>query len=325
MISKEQFREIGNSLISDEDRREYNKKASAKNSIIKIAIPIESVATIGLLIAGIILLATSGFLGLQLIMSALFLALFCLGLDLVLIRVFGTYKWKQFKETYCQQLVEKIFEEYNCQFNANDYIYASVYNESNFGSSDYNRYGGEDLLTIDIPNSEGKPSDTKFRMSDISAIKKEMVIVTDNDGNQHEEEKTTVCYSGAFGYARFTRPFKCNLSINTWLTFLNKIKLEDIDFNKNFKVRTDNQVEALCILTPTVIMRLKSLHEHFDKVMMSFSGDTLYIGFPHTNLFEIGGGKTLDGTAFDNFYDDCANILYIVEEIANNDKIYKKD
>ena len=106
---------------------------------------------------------------------------------------------------------------------------------------------------------------------------------------------------------------------------LEEIKLEDIQFNKDFIVSTDDQVEALCILTPTMMNKLKKLKKRTGQVGLLLCKDEMYIALDR-NLFEMKSKlKELSVNVFDNLYDDISCILGIAEEIKNNNKVFKMD
>ena len=193
----------------------------------------------------------------------------------------------------------------------------------------YDSYGGEDLFKITIKNDDGTDSNTQFLISDLEVTREETETVTrrDADGNTYTEEETRTIdiFTGAFGYIKFPFQFKCTLAINDAEEDLEEIKLEDIQFNKNFIVSTDDQVEALCILTPTMMNKLKKLKKRTGQVGILLCKDEMYIALDR-NLFEMKSKlKELSVNVFDNLYDDISCMLGIAEEIKNNNKVFKMD
>ena len=49
----------------------------------------------------------------------------------------------------------------------------------------------------------------------------------------------------------------------------------------------------------------------------------MYIASSATNLFEFGGTKEKPETLFERLYDDVSVILSLVDEIKNNNKVFR--
>jgi hypothetical protein len=49
----------------------------------------------------------------------------------------------------------------------------------------------------------------------------------------------------------------------------------------------------------------------------------MYIASTGTNLFELGGTKEKPETLFERLYDDVNLILLLVNEMKNNNKVFK--
>ena len=126
----------------------------------------------------------------------------------------------------------------------------------------------------------------------------------------------------------FPFEFKCILCIDSnHIKECRKLKgvtLEDIVFNKKFMVISDDQIESRYILTPTMMENLLALEKRFNGTKITLVDNRMYIGAIHKNLFELEG---IDGTniesAFDIFYDEVEAILKIIDEIRNNNKVFK--
>ena len=100
--------------------------------------------------------------------------------------------------------------------------------------------------------------------------------------------------------------------------------MEDINFNKKFKITSNNQVEARYILTPDMMEKISLLESKFKGIKIVFVDKYLYIGSKKVNMFELGNYKiNNDLSMFENLYDEMAIILGIVEELKNNNKVFK--
>ena len=101
--------------------------------------------------------------------------------------------------------------------------------------------------------------------------------------------------------------------------------LGDIKFNKEFKTYTDNQIEALVILTPTLMTKLLSYSHRAKKFTLFLSQKgRMYFGM-RRNLFKFKKRvfRKPSGKIFAKFYDDVSDILAIVNEIKDNNKVFK--
>ena len=97
----------------------------------------------------------------------------------------------------------------------------------------YDKYTGEDLLSVKIPNDDGTPSDVSLSVCDLNVTRQETrtVRVRNADGSTsiRTEEYTVTVFSGVFGYIFFPFEFKCGLALNL-SKYGTRIKLEDIKF-----------------------------------------------------------------------------------------------
>lgn len=308
MISKEEFCEKANSLIKDEDRKEYVNKKKRKTLLLSIFLPI-------ILIIEALLAVFVSYTALISLVAVL---------PIVCIIICGTnrFKWENFKQKYSKDVFNMLLEDYEYKYAQNSFIHKDIFNASRF-TGRYDDYSGEDYFEITIKNDDGTPSGTKFAICDLHVTREETRVVTDKDGHTHTETYTVTVYSGAFGYIKFPFNFKCSLGLNTNNFSEERIKLEDIDFNKRFKTYTDNQIEALCILTPTMMTKLKALDKQAGILKMSLRNDNLYLGLSR-NIFEPNKKiKQLSGQVFSRIYDDVQIIFEIAEEIKNNNKVFK--
>lgn len=237
------------------------------------------------------------------------------------------YSWKDFKAKYSNQALDCLFKGYKFSHELNKCISPTIFKSSGFGG-DYDSYSGEDLLSVDIPNDDGTPSGVNLNICDLHVTKEEKrtVVVKNSDGSYSTETETytVVIYDGVFGYVFFPFEFKCDLSLNFKYIGQQKIKLEDVNFNKKFKTYTDDQLEALVILTPKLmekLIRFSNRVKNF-KITLTRKG-AIYFGMSR-NLFKLNSFfKKPTGKVFERYYEDVADILAMVDEIKNNNKVFK--
>lgn len=308
MISKEQFCEKAGTLITDEDRKQFNKCKKRTRLLLGVLLPC--------MIVLFVLLSIFVSYGFAIFGAAAII------IATIIICATSQFKWKDFKNKYGKLALNYLFDDYQFEYKPNYVINKSIFKASKFAGS-FDNYTGEDLIKIKIKNDDGSPSNTELSICDLDVTETRTRIVTDRNGNTHREEYTVTVYDGAFGYVKFPFSFKCALTLNVFRNEYECIKLEDIDFNKRFKTYTNNQIEALCILTPTMMTKLKELDKSAKNLMISLKNDTLYLGFTR-NLFEFNTKvKNLDGNVFSRYYDDVKNLYEILEEIKNNNKVFK--
>ena len=305
MITREEFHAKCENIISDEDKIEIAKTKRNHKLTYAILLPVEA-------IIGIILAFT-------ITISMLFVAVFFILLSILLMFFAYSNKWDKYKNKYATQIIDCLLENHTHNFNQNGFIHPMIFRSSSFYEP-YDDFLGSDLLTIDIPKDDGSLSGIRLNICDIQTTKQE--TTTDADGKTRTS--TVTVYSGAFGYIKFPFQFKCDLCLNTSLRGTSKIKLEDIKFNKTFDVYSNNQLEALVILTPTLMTKLLTLSNNVKGLRFALCQDGRLFISMNRNLFEVKVSKKSSiNTLFDRFYDDICNILAIVDEIKDNNKVFK--
>lgn len=307
MISKEEFFSICNNIIPQEEIDIYNKKTKKMWLTLALVLTIELVMTIVVALSW-----SSAIIPIMLIIAAV---------SVTTIIVTMKYSWQNFKSKYSGQVFECLLKGYKHNYHQSAFIHQSIFNKSGFGKR-YDRYTGEDLLTIDIPKDNGTPSGIKLSISDLFVTRQEETTTIRN-GKYYTEKRTVIVYKGVFAYVNFPFKFKCGMGLNIGFSGQKQIKLEDIEFNKKFKTYTNNQLEALVILTPTLITKLLELSKKTGKLMVSLTEfGTLYFGMQN-NLFKLKQIGKPSPQTFEDFYDDISIILAIINEIKDNNKVFK--
>ena len=315
MISKEEFIHECNKLIPKEELDKYKESKKKIARYILIAFVIEIV------IAALVWY----FAKLSLVQIGISLLVVFI-ISMIIIISGNKYDWGNFKKQYAKQIMSTILKEQNFDFQPDQFIDRTIFQRSGFGGK-FDNYKGEDYLKINIPNDDGKPSKVDLNLSDIHATKTETYqsVSVDSKGRTttRTETRTVTVYSGMISYIKFPFKFKCSLTINAENEIGDRIKLEDIKFNKMFDVYSDNEIEALVILTPSLMEKLKVLDARLSnlKITLLASGE-MFLGSTD-NMFELKKKAKPTGEAFEYFYDDLSDILAIVNEIKDNNKLFK--
>ena len=221
---------------------------------------------------------------------------------------------------YKTQFVDYLLSDCTHTFDQNGVVDEGVFLHIDLVDS-YDYYRGEDKLTINIPNDDGSDSVVHFEISDVNV--KELVP----DGDDGYKEVTR--YDGCFGFVEFPQDFNCHLTLNLnqWRHSkkMEKVALEDIEFSKEFSVRSSNQIEARYILTPDFMQKLLNLKKKVGRLIIVMTGAMMYIAMPSKKLFSTivkKEGKNIE-ESFMRYYDDIQILMSIVKEIQNNNKVFK--
>lgn len=312
MISKAEFE----SYLNQIDTTEYNERLriqKRKSTIFSVCF---FVLLISLVIAVIVLAINKLFWAFAFMpLCILFLSLVFAGKGIFTGKIF-----KEFDEKFRDQFMAKLLEGYNYKYSRNHYISEAVYSRVGFTSTG-DDYSGQDLLEIEIPNKDGEPSGCWLRICDLHIT--EEYTYTDNDGNTHTE--TEIIYSGAFGYIVFKEEFKCTLGLDAMPSAkgLQRIKLEDIEFNKKFHLLSTDQLETLRILTPDMMQKVMALDKRVRRLAVMLQRNAMSLGFAK-NLFEpTRKEKKSLAEMYLPLYDDVEILVKIVEEIRRNKKVFK--
>ncbi len=191
-----------------------------------------------------------------------------------------------YKNNIISAIVRQLCEE--ASFTPDQGIPESTFMASGLFSTSPDRYHSEDLIT-------GKIGKTLFSCAEIIAEEKKVTI--DNKGHQHEHWVTI--FKGFFFMADFQKDFAGRTLIyrNSWFklrTGLQRVKLENPGFEKNFDTYSTDQVEARYILSPGMMEKILDLDRKFPgKIMLSFYKSQVIIAIPDSsNHFEASIWKS---------------------------------
>ena len=226
------------------------------------------------------------------------------------------------ESAYKMKVIEYLFADMTYSYDRSKYIGLSKFcSGCHVYSGEVDRYKGEDLLKVNIPNDDKSVSNNWLVMSDLHAQKR--VVTRDKDGKTEVHYETI--FMGTFGYIDFPYEFQHELYINVYprgLKKCEKLKLEDVEFNKKFNVYSDDQVEGRYILTTELMLKLKELSK-LTYFTFEISENHLYLTLPGAGLFNVMTKSKRLQDGFLKFYKDYLVIFSIVKEIAGNNKIFK--
>lgn len=234
----------------------------------------------------------------------------------------------EFKNTIIRPLITAI--EPNLSYSADRHIPEHLFNRSElFARPD--KLTGNDFVKGII---DGVP----LQFSDLHAQKR------------HEDSKGNVSWStvfkGLFIVAEFNKHFKSKTIIlpdsaqsmfgdfiGSWLQANNfsqdsLVKMDNVEFEKEFVVYGDNQVEARYILSHTLMQKLLVLKKRSKhKVYISFVGENINIVIDYDkDLFEPTVFKSLlEYNVAMEYVDTLHMAIGIVKELKLNEKLWSKE
>ncbi len=232
----------------------------------------------------------------------------------------------QFKEEVIRSLTNIL--DHPLTYSPEEGISQSVFQESKISKGKIDRYHSEDLF-------EGEIGETSFQFSEIKAEEKE--------SNSDSQTTHVVLFNGLFFVANFNKKSFTKVIIVTDLfkesfgklgnlimkyafveSDMQRIKLEDPTFEKNFNVYGEDQVEARYIMTPSLMERFNKLREKGYVVSASIIGNTLSIGiYLNKNLFEPKLYKSVTNLKeVKTFFEHLQFMTGLVEELNLNNRIY---
>jgi len=122
---------------------------------------------------------------------------------------------------------------------------------------------------------------------------------------------------GAFG-RMFQKPIFSRLQL---------VQLEDVDFEREFVVHSDDQVEARYILSPAMMQRMRELKQKFSaQIEFSFLESRVFLAISHTkDFFEPDIYQSLlDPTYLRSYIQQVQLCLGVVEALDLNTRLWSK-
>ena len=251
-------------------------------------------------------------------------------LFLPVLLAYGFIIIKRYSSNFKDQVIDKIIEFFEPNLN---YIKEGYISESEFEDSQlfngYNRYSGDDLVEGEIIDEEylaktGKKRSTRIKFSELT--------VTHVSGTGKDRKVVTI-FKGMFYISDFNKSFNSYTQIlpNYKSNFFRrgeKVKLEDIEFEKYFEVYGQDQIESRYILSPSLMKRIVEFKLKTDKELhIAFKNNKIYVAITYyKDLFEPSIFKTLsDFENIKEYFEDLETVISIVRELNLNLRIWSKD
>jgi len=240
---------------------------------------------------------------------------------------------KNYRLNFKTKIIQKItaFVDENLVYSPEGFVPQEAFTNSGIFQKYCNRYNGEDHF-------KGTLGKTAIEFSEI--VGKE---ITSSGSGSNRKEQQHLIFKGVFFVADFNKDFqghtlvlpdtaermlgKLGQSLQSMSSRGELVKLEDPEFEKEFCVYSDDQVEARYILSPSLMKRIVEFKRKWNtKVYLSFRSSKVYIAIKtDKNLFETRLFKSIVDYSFME-----ENIRYlvlltgIVEDLNLNTRIWTK-
>lgn len=240
---------------------------------------------------------------------------------------------KKYRQNFKDQIIQKItaFVDESLVYSPDGCVLKEEFTNSGIFQKHCNRYSGEDHF-------KGTLGKTDIEFSEIVAKE-----ITSSGTGSNRKQHQKIIFKGVFFVADFNKDFKGHTVVlpDTAERMLGKfgqslqsmssrgelIKLEDPEFEKEFCVYGDDQVEARYILSPALMKRIVDFKRKWNtKVYLSFRSSKVYIAInTNKDLFET---KLFKSIVDYNFMEENMRYLIlltgIVEHLNLNTRIWTK-
>lgn len=231
---------------------------------------------------------------------------------------------KEFQDLYKKYIVLETFKTLctNVEFDLDKGIARNVIASTRMMNM------GDDFYSNDYVR--GKYKEIPFESSDVRITETH----TDSDGDTH----TTTLFMGQWYIFDFNKSFKADLQVCD-KRFTNarrgglfskqkfhKVELEDIDFNKKFRVYAESEMDAFYVLTPHTMERIKELKAKVKgKLLFCFIDDKIHIGVSsNKDMYEASIFKKVDlDRAIEKTKEEISVITDFVDILRLDNDLFK--
>ena len=238
---------------------------------------------------------------------------------------------KELKQRFKKDVIANMvrFIDETLSYNPNGKIDKKDYNKSKLFTQSVDSYKGDDYV-------QGKLGATQIKFSELHTQYK----TTDKDG----KTQWHTIFKGIFFFADFNKDFNGEIFIQpdiaekmfgfmgSALQGINKskgdlVKMENIEFEKEFVVYASDQVEARYVLSTKLLQRILDFkNKTGNKIYVSFIDSNVFIAISlNKNLFEVSYFKSLlNRGVIDSFNSYLELCVGIVGDLDLNTRIWTK-
>jgi len=229
----------------------------------------------------------------------------------------GSHFNEYYMKTVIQDILSRLYTDVNCYtlFENPDLRMAArdVYNESGFDRSydsfhcysEINmKYDGRDLAVYDLHTEERQE---------------------DSDG----DTTYVTTFKGLYGIMTLKHNFNAEIHVDKRgfnYNRIDKVNMDSVNFNKEFKVLASDKVLAMQLLTHDVMDRILELANSIGKIKFEFRilNDKMYFRIFNYNTFNHDGKELFDRNELDNDYINAKlfrDIMDIIEKSVTDNNI----
>jgi len=243
------------------------------------------------------------------------------------------YQWliKDYTSDFKTAVIQKIvtFIDPGLAYSKHGKINRSFFSLSGIFRQRLDKYSGDDHVT-------GAIGKTRIEFSELYTA----CVERDSRGRRHEKR----IFKGLFFMADFNKDFigktfvlpdtaeRMFGHVGTLFQSMNRfrgelIKLEDVDFERQFAVYGSDQIEARYILSTSLMKRILDFQKKTGKrIYLSFVGSKLFVAIPYgKDLFEPRVFRTiLHFDPIKEYFQDLQLAIGIVEDLNLNTRIWTK-
>jgi len=243
--------------------------------------------------------------------------------------------WKEYRSQFKEQVIREIikFIDSSLSYSPTDKISQSEFVKCGIFRTGIDRYRGDDFV-------KGTIESTQMEFSEVHAEYKTTTV--DSKGRRRTHWHTI--FKGLLFSADFNKEFNVKTYvltdtaekmfgfIGTKLQKMNKargelVKLENPEFESEFVVYSDDQVESRYILSPSLMERILSFKKQTKKsIQLSFIDSRLYVTVPYSKaLFEPKlFGEMINFSDVQEYHNDLSLVISIAETLNLNTRIWTK-
>ena len=284
----------------------------------------------GIIIGWILLLALIVIVIITKLLPLLIFAIFIVIADLIAVLILYSIPYSKYKVIYKDYYVKKALESVftNLEYKPNGGISESVIRDTEMMDM------GDDYKSNDYIS--GKYKNINIEQADIEITEERER--TNSDGEIEEYQVTL--FKGKWMIFDFNKPFKANMQVkeksfsnsrvSNWGKELKfkRVKLEDEEFDRYFKVYAQDEEEAFYILTPHFMDKIKKVSNSVSgELLFCFIDNKLHIGLYNNNdSFEPSLLSNLSEEQIkNNILGDIREITNFVDQLNLDNDLFKKE